>query len=333
MEPGQRREYLLGLIPQLPPLQELMLRLDVALTGKDPADVVSQYHHYPKTLEKWMQEPGGNPVWYLSDGGYSRVAWSPESGELFLTYNSTSRVKIRWDSAVNERQAVQEYLNSEYHRMLGEAEDPKKFLKHNRPNPLPDGDYTVYIRFAGKELEWMSAEVEEGHLVFVDAPWAIGDAVNDVAPNLEGQPFFDATGEYTGPIEDAVAKGITRGEVTGIAGAAQWNIARESPDDDFPNDLQVTEEAACLVENLLCEAPEMATIKKHKVKLEPEEREQAMKAGAVWHHSPDGSPTCAIWKAVVNGKTWYGCNTHRCYQAKPTLRGAISAFKFVKSTA
>lgn len=90
--------------------------------------------------------------------------------------------------------------------------------------------------------------------------------------------------------------------------------------------------AECLVENLLCEAPTMKSLKKGKVKLDPEERTQAMDAGAVWHHGPNGEPTCAVWKSVVNGKTWYGCNTHRCYQAKPTLRGAISAFKFVKTT-
>lgn len=90
--------------------------------------------------------------------------------------------------------------------------------------------------------------------------------------------------------------------------------------------------ARCLVENLLCEAPTMKTLKKHKVKLEPEERERAMKAGAVWHHGPGGEKSCAVWKAVVNGKTWYGCNTHRCYQVKPTLAGAIRAFDFVKTT-
>lgn len=77
----------------------------------------------------------------------------------------------------------------------------------------------------------------------------------------------------------------------------------------------------------------MDTLKKGKIKLEPEEREQAIKAGAVWHPGNRDEPVCAIWKSVVRGKTWYGCNTHRCYQAKPTLKGAIAAFDFVQSTA
>lgn len=84
--------------------------------------------------------------------------------------------------------------------------------------------------------------------------------------------------------------------------------------------------------------PRMDTLKKHKVKMDPEERDQAMAAGAVWHYGPPdatgrGAESCAIWKSVVNGKTWYVCHTHRCYQARPTLRGAINAFKFVKTTA
>ena len=80
------------------------------------------------------------------------------------------------------------------------------------------------------------------------------------------------------------------------------------------------------IDNLFEKGPELKTLKDNKVKLEPEEREEAIKAGAVWHHGPNGEPTCAIWKAVVNGKTWYGCNTHRCYQVKSTLKAAIRAY-------
>jgi len=58
------------------------------------------------------------------------------------------------------------------------------------------------------------------------------------------------------------------------------------------------------LKDLLNESPRMETIKKNKVKLTDEERDTAMKAGAVWHNNPaakDGV-CCAIWKAVVNGK-------------------------------
>jgi hypothetical protein len=92
-------------------------------------------------------------------------------------------------------------------------------------------------------------------------------------------------------------------------------------------------EALALVDQLLEDGPRFDTLKKAKKPLDPEEREQAMKAGAVWNMGPKGEPCCGIWKAEVKGKTWYVCHTHRCYQAKPTLKGAIKAFEFVKTTA
>lgn len=80
--------------------------------------------------------------------------------------------------------------------------------------------------------------------------------------------------------------------------------------------------------------PTMKSIKKGKVKLSDAEHKKVMAAGAVWHSASSGKkPVAAIWKSVVRGKTWYGCNTHRAYACKPTLRGAIAAFKFIKTTA
>ena len=58
-----------------------------------------------------------------------------------------------------------------------------------------------------------------------------------------------------------------------------------------------------------------------------------MSRGAVWHHGPNGEETPAVWKSVVDGKTWYICNTHRAAQIKPTLKGAINAYKFIETTA
>jgi len=73
----------------------------------------------------------------------------------------------------------------------------------------------------------------------------------------------------------------------------------------------------------------------NKIPLEPEERERAMKAGAVWHPANHDKPTCAIWKSKkANGKIVYGCHTHRVFQVADTLAGAIKKFhKVVKDTA
>jgi hypothetical protein len=94
--------------------------------------------------------------------------------------------------------------------------------------------------------------------------------------------------------------------------------------------------AGLLVDLLLLECPRMETLKAGKVKLTDEERDEVMKAGAVWHHAwKDGEqkPSPGVWKSIVRGKPWYVCNTHRAGTAKPTLRGAIKAFEFIKTTA
>jgi hypothetical protein len=78
--------------------------------------------------------------------------------------------------------------------------------------------------------------------------------------------------------------------------------------------------------------PKLATLKKNQVKLSNDERSLVMKQNAVWHHGPNGEKSAAIKKSVVNGKTWFWCNTHRAYQVKPTLKGAIKAFEFIKTT-
>jgi len=217
------------LIAGLAPLQKLMLDLDTVLTGNAPTEVVRQYHHYPDTLEKWLQEPGGNPVWYLSDSGYSRVVWSVEDGNVFLTYNSTSRVKDRWESAQPQRKALEDYLKAEYQRLSGR-------------------------------------ESRAGRVVAT---------LLETAETVVAQP---------------------------------------------PMVLETRH-------------PKMKALKDNRVELDDAERKEVMRRGAVWHKSPGGKASPAVWKSEIRGKTYYVCNTHRAMQVKPTLKGAIRAFDFIATTA
>jgi len=79
-------------------------------------------------------------------------------------------------------------------------------------------------------------------------------------------------------------------------------------------------------------SPKMKALKDNRVELEPRERKEVMRRKAVWHHGKDGKETPAVWKAVVRGKTYYVCNTHRAAAVKPTLKAAIRSFDFIKTT-
>jgi hypothetical protein len=72
--------------------------------------------------------------------------------------------------------------------------------------------------------------------------------------------------------------------------------------------------------------PQFDTLEKSKVELTDAERERVMTAKAVWHFGSDGKPSPAIKKAIIRGKIYYYCNTHRCYQSAKTLSGAIKKF-------
>lgn len=77
-------------------------------------------------------------------------------------------------------------------------------------------------------------------------------------------------------------------------------------------------------------------LKKGQVDLEPAERDEVLKREATWHHNvkEPKKPTPAVWKAKVGRKTHYVTNTHRLFQVRSTLKGAINAYhRVVKQTA
>ncbi len=85
----------------------------------------------------------------------------------------------------------------------------------------------------------------------------------------------------------------------------------------------------------LTEGTEFKLLNKNKVPLSKEERKKVMNKKAVWHHGPNGEESPAVWKtADKTGKIWYVTNTHRAYQKRPTIEGAISIYhRFIKGTA
>lgn len=80
---------------------------------------------------------------------------------------------------------------------------------------------------------------------------------------------------------------------------------------------------------------EFENLKKNKVPLTPEEREQCLKAKAVWHHGPGGAESSAVWKSKdkKTGKITYITHTHRAWNKAATLQACINKYhNFIKGT-
>lgn len=141
--------------------------------------------------------------------------------------------------------------------------------------------------------------------------------------------------ELRADIDEGVGWGSTKNiakdplHIPGERWRIKWDTTRKTP--KMPTEEEVINE---LVEQILMESPEIKTLKKHRVTLTDEERKTVMDADAVWHLGKDGNASPAVWKSIINGKTWYVTNTHRLYQCKASLKGAITAYhKVVKQTA
>ena len=208
---GDRTEHYRQVANSLPPMQKLILALDSALTGIPPERCVGQYHHQPATVEEWIQQPGGNPLWYLSDSGYSRIVWSTDKGDVFLTYNSTSKVKANWDKAAPERKALEDYLNAEYKRLLGEsrpAEVVNTLLETDDDQRVvdvvkgitPETDDTNYGA-ALRELDAIAAKAKESDQKYGD----LRKSLAHYLPKMGGENT-QGIADQTAKLDDLYAK-------------------------------------------------------------------------------------------------------------------------------
>jgi hypothetical protein len=264
------------------------------------------------------------------------------------------------DDAISRQinqQAMQDYIRFN-------AEIKKRLAQINRPITETDGEKQDYIGGI-VQGEVRGEPVKAGKVRFYmhhDFPglfsganqtnWRYHADKNQVTWNLEPDPedkvrvndFLAKRGingvrhkpMYTGGSYRRLEEGVGAGkigtdrlEIPNEDGSIRrWQIrSKDAP--KTPSLEDCIDEAI-----LLMESPEMKTLKKNKKPLTPEERKIVMNSKAVWHHGSNGEATPAVWKATIKGKTWYVTNTHRAYQAKPTLKGAINAYhKFIKSTA
>lgn len=277
-EDKSQRDYYRQVMSGLSPLQKLMLDLEVAVLQKPPERIVSQYHHMPDTLEKWLEQSGGNPIWYMGDGGYSRVVWSTDTGNLFLTYNSTSTAKANWDNAKPQREALTNYLKAEYERLLG----------HPR--------------------EWRECRAREIVNALLEVRWTDPVPLKARFDDPEEENKFHTRNAFS-----AWSRALDVGHRPELFAAVQGTVYEPM----YRKRFRLGED----------HSPKMKALKKGRRSLSAEERKEVIRRGACWD---DGRP--AVWKSTVNGKTYYVCNTHRAAAVKPTLKGAIKGFTFIKTT-
>lgn len=102
--------------------------------------------------------------------------------------------------------------------------------------------------------------------------------------------------------------------------------------------------AFCLGIEKIAKMNSFKVLQKYKVPLTPEERKEVFRRDAVWHYADSVDPNTgrkvhkvsAVWKSInpKTKQTTFITNTHRAWNKRPTLAGAISRYhRFIKGTA
>jgi hypothetical protein len=111
-DPGQTAEglYFAREGELLPTFQWHMLHLDRALTGKEWTQALhtARQKRWNTALD-WLSN---YDIWYLSDGGYSRIGFDWESRRLFLCSESREEVKAEWPHCSTQIAAVEAALRA-----------------------------------------------------------------------------------------------------------------------------------------------------------------------------------------------------------------------------
>ena len=100
-----------------------------------------------------------------------------------------------------------------------------------------------------------------------------------------------------------------------------WNRGEIQKDDNLYDSAQAIFQKLGTQIMLPEGAPDLKVLKKHRRTLSDDEREKVVDAGATWE---DGKP--GVWKAEVDGETYYVSNTHRAAYIDKSLSKTFRAF-------
>lgn len=109
-----------------PDLKTMLVRLDMALTGKDKATAEQSARNQARVLADPEAFLTMGDAYYLSDGGYSRVKASDETGRLVLLSQSRQEVKDRWQTSTVQREVkdIEDALR-QFLIMMGHLDDDR----------------------------------------------------------------------------------------------------------------------------------------------------------------------------------------------------------------
>ena len=229
-------------------------------------------------------------------------------------------------------------------RIVGSRSD----LPYRNPRPGSDWDIAVVIR-GRREMspdeymriatmlhdEWPTRHLPVD-LIFID------EKMGDFKPGLLPQSKM----EHPAPIQEEIDRrwqrdgqppwSLIQSIYRRMAPDQMSNIHMEWPffDEVIKDYVDLTKEGRHATASTKKRKSHFQVLKEHRIELTPEERKKVMDADAVWHHGPGGAPSPAVWKAVIDDKTTFICNTHRAFQERNSLDAAIKIFhSFIKGTA
>jgi len=113
---------------ELTPLLKKFAQLDQILTNKNWRSVTQQAWGYKEKFsnpEKMFDVVFGGHIYYLSDGGYSRIGIDDLSGKLYLTSNSLDKPKEKWKTP--EAQQLINNIEQDIQTLRGKYEENEEY--------------------------------------------------------------------------------------------------------------------------------------------------------------------------------------------------------------
>lgn len=102
---------------ELSKFAKLIISLDMSLTGKTYRDAYNTHTHTSISKPSNFFDSTGDRLYYLSDGGYSRLGFSLTKG-LFLTSGSLEQVFDRWHQSTDLINELNRMIFDEYNYLL-----------------------------------------------------------------------------------------------------------------------------------------------------------------------------------------------------------------------